>query len=128
MHAVPKADETMTDTAPLVERRRDSGWRDPRFWIGLVGLVVTLSAGAWAVARNVAIMSNNVTEMRSQLQGIDAKLTALTIADSTQQQELRYIRTELDKLRVDWKADKDLQDTYIQNTREKLIQLEARSR
>lgn len=113
---------------PPVPAATAQWWRDPRFYIALVALMMTFGGSAWAIARNVAVMSNNVVEMRGQLAGIDSKLNSLTLDNNSQEKEIEFMRRDLEKLRATYDNDKQLQDTWMKNTREQLIELKARGR
>jgi hypothetical protein len=106
---------------------RNEGWRDPRFYIALAGFLLTCAVGFWTIARAVSatqLAVQQVSSIRQQLDGIDSKLNAMALSDSGQNMEIEFLKKELAEFKQQVAADKQLSETYITNTRERLVRLE----
>lgn len=117
----------------MMERVR-SAWGDPRFYVPLAMLVLSLVTIVWSVARNVATTQISVASfasMQQSLVAIDVKLTeqakAQAVANANTAKDIEFLKADLAAFRVQYAGDTSLQDTYIKNDRERIIKLEARA-
>lgn len=120
------SDESTSDLMP--ERRRDSGWREPKFLVTLGALIVTLLSGFWTVARSATATQmaiEKVTSIDEKLSSIDQKLNQMALKDNDQEKDLEYVKKELAEFKAKYDEEKRLQDTYINTARERLIAVEG---
>lgn len=129
---IVQTDEREEGVTAMPDRRETaSGLRDPRFWVSLVLAIITIATGFWTIARSVSttqLAVERVAAMQQQLQGIDAKLNTIALDSNSKAKDIEFVKQQLADFRTDWKADKDIQDAWIANTREKIIKLEAQQR
>lgn len=103
---VAMAEETDDDRRSWRDRR--SAWSDPRLWVSVLALVLTIG---------ITILSVIAT----QLSSINGKLEAQAISNNSAAKEIEFLK---EKLRD--RDSKDLlRDTYITNARERILALEA---
>lgn len=142
IHIASADDEPMT---PIEERRtglpdrrsgdpssetRPSG-TDWKLWIQLGGFLILLITTLFSAARNQAaseLAVREVSEVRNQLKSIEAQLTASAIDRKGMEQEVSFLKKAFEDYKRENDARNTMSDTYMTNTRERLLKLEAEAK
>jgi hypothetical protein len=128
-------DETVPDRRTAERRQQDRReedrgtpanpwWHDPRFYIALVALIVTLSGSAWAIARNIAITGSEVSRMRSELTTISTTIAAISNDSTRKDEKIRTLEEEVRSLKIGLEDVKKSQNDYNYNLSTRVARLE----
>lgn len=101
---------------------------DWKLWLQVAGFVLVIATTIFTTGRNVAATEQAVKEvaaLKQQLEGIDAKLAKAALEGNSQSEKQQFLERQFDEFKRDQKAESDLQDTLIANTRERVGKLEV---
>lgn len=111
---------------PADRRKSESNqwWHDPRFYIALIALIVTLGGSAWTIARNIAITGNQVSEMRAQLLTISTTMQTFTNELARKDEKINVLEQKVRSLEVQLVDIQKSQNDYNYNLSTRLARLE----
>lgn len=103
----PDRSERERDSSSAVPRT--SAWQDPRTWVSILGLLLTISLFVLGM-------------IASQLGSINTAVQAIRDSSIESRTKIGSLEERMSKM----EAAKVLQDTYVNNVRERVIKLEAK--
>lgn len=106
----------MNEREDQIERsgpgRRENDWQTPRFWVSVLGLLLTIALVLLSAIWN-------------RVSSIDSGVQQLAIASSGQAKDIAALQHELEEFKRNQKAADDTQGAYVTNARERIVKLES---
>lgn len=92
--------------------RRENDWQTPRFWVSVLGLLLTVALVLLSAIWN-------------RVSSIDSGVQALAITTNGQAKDIAAQQRELEEFKRNQKAADDIRDAYMTNARERIVKLES---